>query len=68
MGMPMERGDRAVPIPVECERLMGLPDSYTAIIYKGKPAADGPRYKALGNSMAVPVVEYILRRIMEVQP
>ena len=53
-------------MPVEAERLQGFPDSYTAITYRGKPAADGPRYKALGNSMAVPVIEYILRRIMVV--
>ena len=49
--------------PRECCRLQGFPSDYTLIPYKGKPAADGPRYKALGNSMAVPVVEYILRRI-----
>lgn len=42
---------------------MGLPDGYTAITYRGKPAADGPRYKALGNSMAVPVIAWIGRRI-----
>lgn len=49
--------------PRECERLQGFPDDYTAIPYKGKPAADGPRYKALGNSMAVPVMRWIGRRI-----
>ena len=49
--------------PRECERLQGFPDDYTAITYKGKPAADGPRYKAIGNSMAVPVVRWILERI-----
>lgn len=49
--------------PRECCRLQGFPDDYTLIPYKGKPAADGPRYRALGNSMAVPVVECILRRI-----
>ena len=41
--------------PRECERLMGLPDDWTLVPYRGKPAADGPRYKAIGNSMAVPV-------------
>lgn len=41
-------------LPVECERLQGFSDDYTAIQYRGKPAADGPRYKALGNSMAAP--------------
>lgn len=43
--------------PRECERLMGFPDDYTAIPWRGKPAEqcpDGPRYKALGNSWAVP--------------
>jgi DNA (cytosine-5)-methyltransferase 1 len=52
--------------PRECCRLQGFPDDYTLIQYKGKPAADGPRYKALGNSMAVPVMEYILKAIKEV--
>lgn len=45
--------------PMECERLQGFPDGYTQVSYRGKPAADGPRYKALGNSMAVPVVRRI---------
>jgi DNA (cytosine-5)-methyltransferase 1 len=49
--------------PVECERLQGFPDGYTGIRFKGKPAADGPRYKALGNSMAVNVMRWIGRRI-----
>lgn len=49
--------------PRECERLMGFPDDYTAISYRGKPAADGPRYKALGNSWAVNCARWIGRRI-----
>lgn len=49
--------------PRECERLQGFPDDYTLIPYRGKPAADGPRYKALGNSMAVPVMRWIGERI-----
>jgi DNA (cytosine-5)-methyltransferase 1 len=50
--------------PVECERLQGFPDGYTNIPWRGKPEApDGPRYKALGNSMAVPVMRWIGRRI-----
>lgn len=49
--------------PRECERLMGFPDDYTAITYRGKPAADGPRYKAIGNSMAVPVMRWIGERL-----
>lgn len=48
--------------PVECERLQGFPDNYTNI----PKAADGPRYKALGNSMAVPVMAWIGRRIQQV--
>ena len=49
--------------PRECERLQGFPDDYTLIPYRGKPAADGPRYKALGNSMAVPVMRWLGERI-----
>src|SRR5690606_40394120 len=45
--------------PRECERLQGFPENYTLIPYRGKPAADGPRYKALGNSWAVPVARWI---------
>jgi len=49
--------------PLEAERLQGLPDDYTAITYRNRPAADGPRYKAIGNSMAVPVMRWIGERI-----
>jgi DNA (cytosine-5)-methyltransferase 1 len=52
--------------PVECERLQGFPDSYTQIPWREKPASecpDGPRYKALGNSWAVPVVAWLGKRI-----
>jgi len=50
--------------PIECERLQGFPDGYTNIPWRGKPEApDGPRYKALGNSMAVPVMRWIGQRI-----
>ncbi len=49
--------------PRECERLQGFPDDYTLVPHRGKPAADGPRYKALGNSMAVPVMRWIGERI-----
>ncbi len=52
--------------PLEAERLMGFPDGHTAIPHKGKPAADGPRYKALGNSWAVNVAAWVGQRIMEV--
>lgn len=53
-------------MPVECERLMGFPDGYSDITFRGKPAADGPRYKALGNSMATKVVRWIGQRIARV--
>ena len=49
--------------PTECARLQGFPDDHCAITYRGKPAADGPQYKALGNSMAVPCIKWILDRI-----
>lgn len=52
--------------PRECERLQGFPDDWTKIPYRGKPAEecpDSPRYKALGNSMAVPVMRWIGERI-----
>jgi DNA (cytosine-5)-methyltransferase 1 len=52
--------------PVECERLQGFGDNYTDIQPKGKATPDGPRYKALGNSMAVPVMAWIGKRIQEV--
>ena len=51
--------------PRECERLQGFPDDHTLIPYRNKPAADGPRYKALGNSMAVPVMRHIGIKVME---
>ena len=55
--------------PLECERLQGFPDGHTLIGWKGKPAEecpDGPRYKAIGNSMAVPVMRWIGKRIAAV--
>jgi DNA (cytosine-5)-methyltransferase 1 len=52
--------------PRECERLQGFPDDYTLVEYRGKMASDGPRYKALGNSMAVPVMHWIGKRIAAV--
>ena len=53
-------------LPVECERLMGFPDNWTRIAWRGKPAEecpDSPRYKACGNSMCVNVMRWIGRRI-----
>jgi len=52
--------------PTECERLQGFPDGYTDIRPNGKDTPDGPRYKALGNSMAVPCMTYIGKRIQGV--
>lgn len=49
--------------PIECARLQGFPDHYLDIPFKGKPATDGHKYRALGNSMAVPVMHYIGRRL-----
>jgi DNA (cytosine-5)-methyltransferase 1 len=49
--------------PRECERLQGFPDDFTNVPYRGKQAADGPRYKALGNSMAVNAMRWIGQRI-----
>lgn len=53
--------------PTECERLQAFPDGWTAVPYRGKQAADGPRYQALGNSMAVNVMRWIGRRIEMVE-
>lgn len=57
--------------PIECERLQGFPDNHTLIGWRGKDAAecpDGPRYKAIGNSMAVPVMRWIGERIAAALP
>ncbi len=52
-------------IPMECAQLRGFPDDHRAITYRGKPAADGPQYKALGNSGAVPCIAWITERTSE---
>lgn len=67
-GYPAVRSNMAVRrlTPTECARLQGFPDDYLDITYRGKPAADGPRYKALGNSWAVPVVRWIGKRMQQV--
>lgn len=49
--------------PRECERLQGFPDDWTLIPYRGRPAKDGPRYRAVGNSMPVPVMRWVGGRI-----
>lgn len=75
----METGGNNIPVtlekmvsqvrrltPIECERLQGFEDNYTRIPYRGKSAEDCPdsqRYKAIGNSWAVPVVRWIGERI-----
>ena len=57
--------------PRECERLQGFPDDWTKIHYhkngKSKECPDGPRYKACGNSMAVPVMRWIGERIQMIE-
>jgi DNA (cytosine-5)-methyltransferase 1 len=56
--------------PTECERLQGFPDDHTRIAWRGKAAEncpDGPRYRAIGNSMAVNVMEWIGERIQMVE-
>ncbi|TCQ94079.1 DNA cytosine methyltransferase [Pseudomonas sp. JUb52] len=72
-GQPMVPGESGVRrlIPRECERLQGFPDDHTLIPWRGRPAAecpDGPRYKAIGNSKAVPVVHWIGRRLLAALP
>ena len=70
---PAQRPDEgAFPIwhvrrlmPIECERLQGLPDHYTGIPYRGEVAADGPRYAAIGNSMAVPCITWLGQRLLD---
>ena len=54
--------------PRECERLQGFPDDYTDVPYRQRNwTADGPRYKALGNSMAVNVMQWLGERILIVE-
>ena len=63
---PLVKNNMAVRklTPIECERLQGFPDNYTNIKEK---CPDGSRYKSLGNSMAVPVMSWIGKRIQEVE-
>lgn len=53
--------------PTECERLQGLPDGYTDIEFRGKPASDARRYKAIGNGMAQPCADFVLKQIVKFQ-
>lgn len=64
-GNPVAPVDMAVRrlTPRECERLMGFPDDWTLVPWKGKDAHDGGRYKALGNSIAVNCLRWVGRRI-----
>jgi len=62
MGMQVRR-----LTPEECEALQGFPRGYTNVPHRNKPAADGPRYKALGNSWAVPCARWIGERIEAVE-
>lgn len=78
--LKIDTGDQSVSVvtpqmavrkltPLECERLQGMPDNWTRIPWKGKPASecpDGPRYRAIGNSWAVPVLEWIADRLVKV--
>lgn len=61
-GQPLPLAVRRLT-PVECERLQGMPDNWTLIPHRGKPAADGSRYKAIGNSFAVPCIRWIGQQI-----
>lgn len=62
----LEEAGIRIATPLEWERLMGFPDNYTGIEYFGNMAADSKRYRALGNSMVVPVMRWIGKRIDEV--
>lgn len=53
--------------PTECERLQGLPDGWTNVEFKGKPASDTRRYKAIGNGMAQPCADFVLQQIIKFQ-
>ncbi len=67
-GEVVKKGPRVRRLtPLECERLQGFPDGHTDIEWKGKPAPDGPRYAAIGNSMAVPCMAIVGRGITEVE-
>jgi len=49
--------------PRECERLQGFPDDWTQVPFNGRPMSDSARYKMIGNAVAVPVVQWIIRRL-----
>lgn len=60
-----EQGIRRLT-PLECERLQGFPDNWTNIDWRGKPAPDGRRYHAVGNSIPIPFLYWIMSRIQKV--
>jgi len=62
----VKRAPRRLTV-TECERLMGFPDGYTQVTYRGGPAKDGPRYRAIGNSVSVPVLRWLGERIEAVE-
>ncbi|MFR2289906.1 MAG: DNA cytosine methyltransferase [Butyricicoccus sp.] len=60
------RTDSCVLTPLECERLMGLPENWTKYGCKNEEISDHARYRALGNSIALPCAEYVMAGIAEV--
>lgn len=62
----LHRGALRRLTPVECARLQGFPDDYLDVEFRGKPATDSQKYRALGNSMPVPVMRWIGERIQAV--
>lgn len=62
----LDKGRARIATPLEWERAMGFPDHYTLLEKSGRPQADGPRYRQLGNSMSVDVVRWLGSRISEV--
>jgi DNA (cytosine-5)-methyltransferase 1 len=65
-GYVLESAGVRITTPREHERLLGFQDDYTLVPYRGKPATDSPRYRALGGSMAVPVIRWIGGRMATV--
>ena len=65
-GDDYESGILRYVTPTECERLMGMPEGWTAYGHKGEAISDGMRWKALGNAIALPCAEYIMSGIAEV--
>lgn len=66
MGDDYKNGILRYLTPIECERLMGLPEGWTALGCRDEPISLGARYKALGNSIVLPCAEYIMAGIAEI--